>query len=176
MRRILLPLATLLALTPHVHASQIDDFTLTSAHHTFTWSLNSVISNYNPFPNQFPSITFWTATALVTEDGVTTSLDGLTFYKRISPMSGFQFSNYILYGANVSIPDPNDPTSATYATGTIFSFRDAPNNGSHPNQITDGPYTLTITPEAATLTPEPASLALLATGALGLLPTLRRRP
>ncbi len=174
MRRILLRLATLLALTPFSHATQIDDFVLTSAHHTFTFSLPTP---YYIGPTFGHTLVNFPEVATGTIDGVGGYSFGLYFYLSAPRFGGFDLNVndtaiYQLQGP--SLFGYSDP----FLTGT-FQFTDYPYPAQFlgsPPTIKDGPYTLTITPEApASVTPEPATLMLLATGALGLLTTLRRR-
>ncbi len=174
MRRILFTLVALLAPTPFARATQIDDFVLTSAHQTFTFSLQTP---YYTGPTFGHTLVNFGEGATGTIDGVGGYEFGLYFYSSFPRFGGFDLdvndtAIYELQGQ--SLFGYSDP----FVTGT-FQFTDYPYPDPFlgaPPTIKDGPYTLTITPEApASVTPEPATLPLLATGALGLLTTLRRR-
>ncbi len=178
----LLLASAFVAVPAAAHADQIDDFVLTGDGHTFRFSLpaNGFASAQNGQVRGF----YFSPNTNATVDG----LGGYTasgFFRFDSinyPPAEFSFGNpnlgssfgYALYGAQLvgyTIPPEG------YGLATVFynigSF-DLGTTYYYPpyKQLS---FTLTITPEAATsLTPEPATLALLATGSLGLLTNLRR--
>ncbi len=168
------------------YADQIDDFVLTGDGHTFTFSFpesgyyiyrmraccfdtqatNGVVDGTGPYP------------VYATVIG-SSQLDIDFLVPGSSP--GNEPFHFMFYGGhNFFIhlengPGPfstNFPLSASFVPGSYPLFGTTPYLNNSPSHS----YTLTITPEAATsLTPEPATLALLATGSLGLLTSLRRR-
>ena len=188
MRRIL-PLAILLALTAVAHADQIDDFVLTGNSHTVAFSLPAefTISDLQHFVQ-------------VTSEQAVGSLDGVpgygitaTFFSGEEPGEVFQYSassaaypstdqGGTLYGSPVGFSVVSQAGSGSSAT-TTFAFDPGTYNEytftsavAAPNSSPLTPYTLTITPETtASAVPEPSTLALLATGSLGLFARLRRR-
>ncbi len=181
MLRTLCALTLLLGPASLGYAATIDDFTFTTASHTYTFSLPAQIPDYFPpgYPPPGPHVGidnyFTNATGSV--DGVCCQKFNLDFATTAAP-------GYFPYGLQFSTAGMTAPYSAQgprlvgdpfsyFPTGT-FSYNDyyIP----QPNTTRDGPYTLTITPEAASAAaPEPASFALLLTGAAGSLATLRRR-
>ena len=176
-------LAASLALPAAAHADPIDDFVLTSASHTYTFSLPAYIANYNPpgYPpptGPYVSIDSFVEVASGAVDGVSGYQFGIRFYKALSPLrDGFTFSYTDLNGDfNVAGPAVDYQATPYFATGT-FQYADYPAyRVNDPNQINDGPYTLTISPETATsLAPEPGTFVLLATGSLGLLSLARKK-
>jgi hypothetical protein len=171
-------LASILAAPLAAHADAIDDFGLTGAGHTISYSLPAT----NTFPD-YSVFDFLQVSAPSTVDGVS----GYVEYGSYSLFSGafasillsvpqnvFGFSTLDLDGlvvANFVLVPATDPSQyppykvvATFTPGT-YSFQGS--NSFDPLSIDS--YTLTITPETATaMTPEPPSLTLMATGALGL--------
>ena len=177
MPRLLLPLALLVLLSPLARADAIDDFTFTTSAHTFTFSLPALIPDFYPpgYPPPGPHVGIdnYVTSATGDVDGVGGHLFALDFGTSVSPFPyGF---NLTVDGAAASYqasgPHLVSGPLTDFPTGT-FSYTDYPIP--QPNQIREGPYTLTITPVAATA-PEPSSLVLLLTGAGGSLGLLTRR-
>ncbi len=163
-------LLSALALPAAAHATQIDDFVLTSAHHTYTFSLTTPYYTGPTFGHFFVNFPEFGPGTI---DGVAGYTLGGYFYNCCG--SGIDFTVPGIGTYQMRGPDLQG-YSTPFLTGT-FQYVDDPYSF-NPNLIVakDGPYTLTITPEAPTsTTPEPATLTLLATGALGLLTSLRRR-
>lgn len=172
-------LASILILPLTAHADTIDDFLLTGGGHTISYSLPASIT----IPDS-PSIEFAYAYATATIDGVP-GYSLLGGYDAIaSPIGDLQlfvpqaisgYSTILFQGPFfmttelVPSDDPFNPFSivATFTPGTYSLIG---NGYSSPSEIgPDVPYTLTIAPQTATaVTPEPSTLALLATGILGL--------
>jgi len=164
------------------YANGIDDFVLTGDGHTFRFSLPATgvagVQNGQVRGFYFPPSTS------VTVDGVggymSSALfrfDSFTF-----PRAEFDFSNpnlgssfkYALYGSQLigyTLPEQFGGLATVFYCHGSFDLATYDFNAG-PIRT---PFTLTITPEAFTsVTPEPATLALLATGSLGLLARLRR--
>lgn len=174
MRHLLLSFAAVLVLTPPVHADQIDDLTLTSAHHTFTFSLPAT----STFPDHPHNVSFTEKTPGVVDGspGYTFDLTFFTLPELSFPAIELTYGPpadaavYLLSGPDLT----SNPVNPTFPLNT-FHYSDFLSGYSYPGQVFDGPYTLTITPESAvSTTPEPSTLALLATGSLGLVNALRR--
>jgi hypothetical protein len=170
MRHLLAVLSAALVFTPVAHATQTDDFVLTTAHHTYTFSLTTPYYTGPTYGHYFVSFPEFGPGTI---DGVGGYTLGGYFYNCCRHGIDFDLPNgdtYQLIGPDLSgFTDP-------FLTGT-FHYTDFPFDNPYPARpIQDGPYTLTITPETSTtVTPEPATLTLLATGSLGLLTVLRRR-
>jgi hypothetical protein len=174
--------ASALILPLTAHADTIDDFVLTGNGHTITYSLPATTS----FPD-YSLFNFFSETAPTTIDGVSGYIETGQYYDtgifpRVSlvldvPSSIFGAPTLILSGSpfiNFDFaPAVNPPgylpldVVPTFIPGT-YNFQDlALNLQPLDPSVT---YTLTITQEtSAALTPEPSSLALLATGVLGLI-------
>ena len=181
MRRFLLPLATLLALTPFAHADTFDDLTITGNGHVLTFTLPSTSS----------MIEYYRQDNIVFIGGNSGVIDGVAgqrvlavfrlgserFYGSFSLSIGTDgynfFGDYPINATQVPYPDYPFPyydlVTANLIPGTYQLYTVDYTIG------LQTPYTLTITPEAATATPEPSTLALLATGSLRLLTRMRRR-
>lgn len=179
-------LASAAAIPTAAHADAIDDFVLTGDGHTFRFSLPAVTPQY---VNR-SGVSGW-FTPLIREatvDGVG-GYTGSTLFHYIASTSGgdfLSFANPTLgssFGYDfytrplIYYTDGNDPNifnlvNVFFDLGSYDLYtRDA-----YPDFAPSRHFTLTITPEASTsVTPEPATLTLLATGALGLLTSLRRR-
>jgi hypothetical protein len=179
----------MLALPLAAHADTIDDFVLTGGGHTISYSY--------PATSIFPKVEYIYTGALATIDGVPdyslTAAYNSNAYPFITlmlyvPEDIFGYQVLQLRGPGlmnaVLVPaDPYDPfypfnLETTFIPGTYSLLGEGvplfPTDDPEPPVV---PYTLTITEEGATaVTPEPSSLALLATGAFGLLglATIRR--
>jgi hypothetical protein len=174
-------LASVLTLSLAAHADTIDDLVLTSEGHIISYSLPATTTFQNG-----PSVEFFYATAIATIDGVPGySLTGgydaipspLGTLQLFVPEAIFGYQQILFQGpllvSTELVPsdDPFNPfdLAATFLLGTYSLFGEGMSSPLEP----PGPpatYTLTITPQTATaVTPEPPSLALLATGVLGLL-------
>jgi hypothetical protein len=175
MRKIVFPLALLASafvLPLAAHADAVDDFVLTGNGLDITFSLPaSPPGNEMTCPPSAPSClpgseTFFTASTLVTTNGVTSTetLDfpTLRFGGGLDIGATRFFGNQALY-----TPDAATPTFllGTFDVSII-------NSGGFP-PILD--YSLTITPASTAPTPEPSTLALLSTGVLGLVSLARRK-
>jgi hypothetical protein len=167
-------LASAFTLPLAARADTIDDFVITGGGNLITFSLPaSPPGNLRTCPigiitSCLPgSETDFSVSTLVTFDGVTTleSIDFPTgrFGGGLSLTQIRLFSNI----GDLFTPDAANPTFL------IGSFNlNAINPSGNPPIIA---YDLTITPETSAATPEPSSLALLATGALGLIAFTARR-
>ena len=167
-------LASALIIPLTAHADTIDDFVITGGGNLITFSLPaSPPGNLRTCPTGIitsclpGSETDFSVSTLVTFDGVTTleSIDFPTgrFGGGLSLTQIRLFSNI----GDLFTPDAANPTFL------IGSFNlNAINPSGNPPIIA---YDLTITPETSAATPEPSSLALLATGALGLIAFTARR-
>lgn len=189
MRPLLATLVLLSAATPiAAHASTLDDFVLTGNGHTYAFSLPGTGLVSGELQNGITSRVRYTQTTnFATVDGIASGgasgqfrvTSGPGNYGTVDFGIGSQNSGVFdtFYGPILVGYDPvslsgyaDGPYQAFFLTGSFDLFTRNHGNG----QPT--PYTLTITPEAAnTSTPEPTTLALLATGSLGLFTTLRRR-
>ncbi len=179
----LLLFAASTALTPLAHADAIDDFVLTGDGHTFRFSLpaNGTAGAQNGQVRGF----YFSGNTDATVDGVGGyTANGLFRFDSFSyPRAEFNFSNpnlgssfaYALYGPQLVLytlpPDGYGLANVFYNIGS-FDYATSPYTPPY-QQLS---FTLTVTPEASpTVTPEPATLALLATGALGLFTRIRSR-
>ena len=179
-------IASALTLPLTAHADPIDDFVLTGGGHTITYSLPATSS----YPD-FDLFNFFSEGGPATIDGVPGYLVGaqyaaLFFYIDVIfdvPSSVFGVSQLYLDGPRfwslafepASNPPPyfQEDVVPTFIPGT-YSLQ---GEDSHLDPLEPPvPYTLTITQEAGTATtPEPPTLALLTTGALGLIAFAARR-
>jgi len=178
----ILLLASVLALPLAAHADAIDDFVLTGGGQTIAYSLPATSS----YPD-FDLFNFFRETAPTTVNGVSVGVVQSLYYPAVfdpfaptliidvPDAAGNPGLN--LYGPQFfsidSVPADNPPPYlqldivATFIPGT-YTLQDVGSPFNFPT--TPIPYTLTITQETATAaTPEPPSLALLATGAFGLI-------
>ncbi|MDQ2832974.1 MAG: PEP-CTERM sorting domain-containing protein [Acidobacteriota bacterium] len=174
-------LASAVALPRLAHADVIDDFVLTGHGNLITFSLPaSPPGNHLTCPTGIVtaclpgSQTAFYLSAEVTTNGVTSN-DGLAFPTGrffgggLSGNIGPDPGEVSYSGLQLFEPDAANPT---FLTGTFSVYYSV----IHSSNPADTDYTLTITPEVASAaTPEPASLALLATGALGLLGLARSK-
>lgn len=145
------------------HADTVDDFVLTGNSHTETWSL--------PSPDPYPIVPYMAMIffqTTVTTDGVPSTQD-VDFYESGGLGVGTIFFGPPLYSLAGGAPGYVD---VTFRAGTY----DLSSYVLGSTGFAYAPFTLTITPEATTAAaPEPSTLALAATGLLGLVPVLRRR-
>jgi hypothetical protein len=166
-------LASAFTLPLAAHADTIDDFVITGGGNLITFSLPaSPPGNLRTCPTGIitsclpGSETDFSVSTLVTFDGVTT-LESIDFPTgRFG--GGLSLTQLRLFGnGELFTPDAANPTFL------IGSFNlSAINPSGNPPIIA---YDLTITPKTSAATPEPSSLALLATGALGLIAFTARR-
>ncbi len=169
------------------YADQIDDFVLTGGGNTIAFSLPATQTFYN-----HPHIVYLGYTAVPgTVNGVGGYSIAATFFYPAYSFVGI--AQFVYTPSNMSPIDnpffgfsplgvtdnPPVPPNFNPQYGTLTNTFQLGTFDLITYELMTGirtPYTLTITPEAATsLTPEPATLALLATGSLGLLTNLRRR-
>lgn len=190
-----LPAAALPALA---YADGIDDFVLTGDGHTFTFSLPATDTAYISLDPPRLSDHYGALYSNATVDGIG-GYTGRGDFRFYGTQYGDVFLDFVssdlglIFGYNL-FGDSVIEVSSTFVSypcgdGVIgCGVHDRANVffrlGSHdlttlpayPDYKPRIPFTLTITPEAPTsTTPEPATLTLLATGALGLLTSLRRR-
>jgi hypothetical protein len=172
-------LASAFTFTRSARADTIDDFVLTGGGHTITYSLPATSSFLD-----FDVFNFFSETASTTIDGVSGYVETGDYYVEGPPTTlilnvpSAVFGAPQLYLGGVKffstvfevMPEPLPYTGLvvpTFIPGTYTL--DQQNNFLIPLQPPVD-YTLTITQEtAAAATPEPSSVALLATGVLGLL-------
>jgi hypothetical protein len=177
-------LASAFAFPLAAHADTIDDFVLTGNGHTITYSLPATSSN-----REFHIFNFFEAGGPAAIDGVpgyvesgrynvfgdlfpvtlvlNVSTPGFVFDSVLN-LGGPRFYSFVIEPASNPYPYLPDDVVLTFIPGT-YSLQGLATHGLQPF---DPPvfYTLTITQGGATATtPEPSSLALLATGALGLM-------
>jgi hypothetical protein len=177
-------LAFALSLPVAAHADTIDDFVLTGEGHTINYSLpNSAVVMDHPHG------VFLIASAPTTIDGVPGYIEGADYYIPrlnlpsviLSVPSSIDGGSLTLWGENVlqvsqiiPVSDPSvshpDDLLVAFVPGTYNLTLFNPLGSPNPPPI----YTLTITAESVA-TPEPSSLALLTTGALGLIAFTARR-
>jgi hypothetical protein len=166
-------LASAFTLPLTAHADTIDDFVLTGAGNIITFSLPaSPPGNLRTCPTGIitsclpGSETDFSVSTLVTFNGVST-LESIDFPTgRFG--GGLSLTQLRLFGnGELFTPDAANPTFL------IGSFNLSALNPSGNPPIID--YDLTITPETSAATPEPSSLALFATGSLGLIAFTARR-
>ena len=178
--------ASALTLPLTAHADAIDDFVLTGGGNIITFSapdsftvlnhphlvsasLANVAASVNGLSGYSSSFTFY----LNNEVG----RGGLDFFLTPSISGGGPdtYTNYTLTGPDVAslvIPNLDPQATVTFLPGTYSLpqfFNGIPQNTQ--GGIT---FSLTITPEAAS-TPEPSTFAMMATGILGAITTLRSR-
>ena len=178
-------LASAFTLPLSAHADTIDDFILTGDGNTITFSAPAIYSAPNPshmvtatLPDIASSvngvggyslfISFWLPSWPFRS--------GLDFEITPSLSTGVPgvFSEYELTGPDlIELLPGTTPTftvaeflPGTYSLSTFFVIPQ--------NTVGGIPFTLTITPEAAS-TPEPSTFALMTTGILGAVTTLRSR-
>jgi hypothetical protein len=170
--------ALILPLT--AHADTIDDFVLSGNGHSITWSLPATSS----FPD-FSVFNFFSESAPTTIDGVSGYVETGDYYVFGPPTTlilgvpstvfgvpqlyfgGLRFYSVAFVPASNPLPYLPFDVVPTFIPGTYTL--DEQNNFLIP---LNPPvlYTLTITQETSTApTPEPSSLALFATGVLGLI-------
>ncbi len=172
------------------HADGMDNFVLTGAGHTFRFSLPATGTAYISLNPPRLSDHYTLSNADATVDGIGGYRGGgdFRFFATQNGDASFGFANpdlgrsfsYYLYGGASLIGYTNATlTGAFSGTADVF-FRlgtfDLNTYDFNATPIGVTPFTLTITPEASnTSTPEPTTLALLATGSLGVPTSLRRR-
>jgi PEP-CTERM motif len=179
-------LASALTLPLTAHADPIDNFVLTGDGHTITYSLPAT----SAFPD-FSLINFFDESGPATIDGVSGySVGGLYYFTGDIPVrliltvpdAVFGVSTLYLGGPNffsfTTEPASNPPPYLPFDIVTTFipGTYDLQGESFPILQPLEPPvdYTLTITQETAA-TPEPSTLALLATGALGVIAFAARR-
>ena len=166
-----LTLLTALSLPLPAFAEQIDDFTLTGAGTTITFSLPAHwISPFPDHPHNFSFI----EDAIGTVNGVDGYPLTIIFYTTNSPLSGLDISS----STQKLIPYLNGNSGASNAVDTIFEIGTYTlvDYGSQGIPVADRYWTYTIAPHTdPSSVPEPASLALFGTGMVGLVCAVRYR-
>lgn len=185
--RILVALAAAITLAPYARATQIDDFTFNFPSHTipnspypspalqFTFSLPASPTPTPFMPNPFETPIFSPANSFLIVDPTlppplntedlffsTTGDIGYAPPDGVYEIRAYKYF-HSLTGQPVFTGSVTDPTfvPGTYSYDWLYYLGPVPG-------------TVTITPETAS-TPEPTTLALLATGSLGLLTRFHRR-
>jgi PEP-CTERM motif len=178
-------LASALFLPRIAHADTIDDFVLTGGGNIITFSAPASFTVLN-HPHLVSASLANVATSVNGLSGYSTNLTfylnnevgrgGLDFYlTSISGGGPDTYTNYTLTGPDVAslvIPNLEPQATVIFLPGTYSLpqfFNGIPQNTQ--GGIT---FSLTITPEAAS-TPEPSTFAMMATGILGAITTLRSR-
>ncbi len=168
------------------HADGIDNFVLTGDGHTFTFSLPATGTAYISLdpPRLSDHYGALYSNAMVDGIGGYTGRGDFRFYGTQYGDVFLDFVNsdlglifgYNLYGNSV-IGYTNAILTGPYSgTADVFFRLGSFDLVKLTYPYGRDPFTLTITPEASTsTTPEPTTLALLATGSLGVLTSLRRR-
>jgi hypothetical protein len=181
-------LSAALILPLAAHGDTMDDFVFTGDGHMISYSLPTAISS--PDYNLFTSFQVGAPTTIDGVSGYTTngqyfaiinpytlilSVPSTIFGESMLFFSGSSFIDWSSVPANNPPPYQPDDVVATFIPGT-YTLESLADNGHTPF---DPPvfYTLTITQETAAATPEPSSVALFATGLLGIMgfAALRRR-
>jgi hypothetical protein len=178
-------LASALFLPRIAHADTIDDFVLTDGGNIITFSAPASFTVLN-HPHLVSASLTNVATMVNGLSGYSSDLTfyinyevgrgGLDFYlTSISGGGPDTYTDYTLNGADVAwlvIPNLDPQATVIFLPGTYSLTQFF--NGIPQNTQGGITFSLTITPEAAS-TPEPSTFAMMATGILGAITTLRSR-